>query len=68
MENGARFVDVELAACSAAIFPMGAIHFEMNPTCETAMFVAGFNGEDPGVNQVAQRCKYPFSSSFENLS
>ena len=68
MENGARFVDVELAAGSAAVFPMGAIHFEMNPTCETAMFVAGFNGEDPGVNQVAQRCKYPFSSSFDNLS
>jgi hypothetical protein len=38
------------------VFPQGAIHFEMNPTCETAMFVASFNGEDPGVNQVAQRC------------
>ena len=57
-ENGARFVDVELAAGSAAVFPMGAIHFEMNPSCEPAMFVAAFDGEDPGVGQVAQRCKY----------
>ena len=60
MENGARFVDVELAAGSAAVFPMGAIHFEMNPTCEPAMFVAAFDGEDPGVGQVAQRCKSSF--------
>ena len=56
-ENGARFVDVELAAGSAAVFPMGAIHFEMNPSCEPAMFVAAFDNEDPGVGQVAQRCK-----------
>ena len=55
MENGARFVPVELAAGSAAVFPQGAIHFEMNPTCEPAMFVAAFNNEDPGVQQVAQR-------------
>ena len=60
MENGARFVDVELAAGSAAVFPMGAIHFEMNPSCEPAMFVAAFDGEDPGVGQVAQRCKCSF--------
>ena len=56
-ENGARFVDVELKAGSAAVFPMGAIHFEMNPSCEPAMFVAAFDGEDPGVGQVAQRCE-----------
>jgi len=54
-ENGARFVNVELPAGSAAIFPQGAIHFEMNPSCEPAMFVAAFNSEDPGVQQVAQR-------------
>ena len=58
MENGARFIPVELAAGSAAVFPQGAIHFEMNPTCEPAMFVAAFNNEDPGVQQVAQRCKF----------
>ena len=58
MENGARFVDVELKPGSAAVFPQGAIHFEMNPSCEPAMFVASFNNEDPGVGQVAQRCEY----------
>lgn len=55
-ENGARFVNVELAARSAVVFPQGAIHFETNPSCESAMFVAGFNSEDPGVQQVAQPC------------
>lgn len=66
MENGARFVDVELKAGSAAVFPQGAIHFEMNPSCEPAMFVASFNNEDPGVGQLAQRCESRFSElSFQ---
>lgn len=74
-ENGARFVFNEVPAGSAAIFPRGAIHFEMNNGCgkcyrpclrkislthkssEPAMFVAGFNDEDPGVDQIAQRCE-----------
>jgi len=55
VENGARFAEIDIAPGSATVFPQGAIHFEMNPSCEEAMFVAGFNGEDPGVNQVAQR-------------
>lgn len=55
-ENGARFVPVEIAPGKATVFPQGVIHFEFNPSCESAMFVAGFNGEDPGVQQVAQRC------------
>ncbi|KAI0069277.1 RmlC-like cupin [Artomyces pyxidatus] len=55
VENGARFIDVEIAPGSATVFPQGAIHFEMNPSCEPAMFVAGFNNEDPGVQQVGQR-------------
>jgi hypothetical protein len=55
VENGARFAEVDIAAGSATVFPMGAIHFEMNPTCEPAMFVAAFNSEDAGVDQVAQR-------------
>ncbi|KAI0033515.1 RmlC-like cupin domain-containing protein, partial [Vararia minispora EC-137] len=55
VENGARFAEIDIAPGSATVFPQGAIHFEMNPSCEPAMFVAAFNGEDPGVNQVAQR-------------
>ena len=56
-ENGARFVSIDLAPGSATFFPQGSIHFEMNPSCEPAMFVAGFNDEDPGVSQIGQRCK-----------
>jgi len=55
VENGARFAEIDIRPGTATVFPQGAIHFEMNPSCEPAMFVAGFNGEDPGVNQVAQR-------------
>ncbi|KAJ7153964.1 RmlC-like cupin [Mycena crocata] len=54
-ENGARFIVNDLPPGSMTVFPQGAIHFEMNTGCEPAMFVAGFNGEDPGVLQVAQR-------------
>ena len=57
VENGARFIDVEIRPGTAAVFEVGAIHYEMNPTCEPAMFVAGFNSEDPGVSQIGQRCK-----------
>lgn len=32
-ENGARFVVHELTPGTAAVFPMGAIHFEMNTGC-----------------------------------
>ena len=56
-ENGAAFRSVNITAGSAAVFPQGAIHFEMNPSCEPALFVAAFNGEDPGVQQLAQRCE-----------
>lgn len=33
VENGARFIFNELALGQAAIFPKGAIHFEMNNAC-----------------------------------
>jgi oxalate decarboxylase/phosphoglucose isomerase-like protein (cupin superfamily) len=56
VENGDRFVEVNIEPGSATVFPQGAIHFEMNESCEPALFVAAFNHEDAGVNQVAQRC------------
>lgn len=34
-ENGARFIFNEVKPGSAAIFPKGAIHFEMNTECGT---------------------------------
>ncbi len=36
------------------VFPAGAMHSEFNPDCTEAVFVAGFNSADPGVEQVAQ--------------
>ena len=36
------------------VFPQGATHMEWNPDCTDAVFVAGFNSEDPGVEQIAQ--------------
>ncbi|KAJ7149204.1 RmlC-like cupin [Mycena crocata] len=54
-ENGARFIFNDLPPGSMTVFPQGAIHFEMNTGCSPAMFVAGFNSEDPGVLQLAQR-------------
>ncbi|KZP23935.1 RmlC-like cupin [Athelia psychrophila] len=54
-ENGARFIVNDLPAGSATVFPMGAIHFEMNTECMPSTFVAAFNGEDPGVDSLAQR-------------
>ncbi|KAJ7046443.1 RmlC-like cupin [Mycena alexandri] len=54
-ENGARFIVNDLPPGTMTVFPQGAIHFEMNNGCEPAMFIAGFNNEDPGVLQVAHR-------------
>ena len=52
-ENEARFITNVLKTGQATIFPQGAIHFEQNIGCEPAIFIAGFNNEDPGVSTVA---------------
>jgi hypothetical protein len=52
-ENGASLVLSTLSVGKATIFPQGAIHFEQNLNCESAMFVAAFNSADPGVQTVA---------------
>ncbi|KAF2478128.1 RmlC-like cupin [Lindgomyces ingoldianus] len=36
------------------VFPMGSIHYQINPDCKPATFVATLNSEDPGTSQVAQ--------------
>lgn len=36
------------------VFPQGSTHTEWNPDCTDAVFVAGFNSDDPGVRQDAQ--------------
>jgi hypothetical protein len=53
MENGNRFIMTNVTQGMAVVFPQGAIHFEQNMNCEPAVFVAGFNNEDPGVSTIA---------------
>ncbi|KAJ7770024.1 RmlC-like cupin [Mycena metata] len=54
-ENGARFIMTEIGPGGMTIFPQGSVHFQLNEGCEPAMFVSGFNSEDPGALQIAQR-------------
>jgi hypothetical protein len=58
-ENGARFVVNTMSEGQGALIPKGSIHFQANLGCEPLTFVAALNNEDPGVNQIAQRCEYP---------
>ncbi|KAJ6605221.1 RmlC-like cupin domain-containing protein [Mycena vulgaris] len=53
-ENGfATVVETQLGPYQATVFPMGSIHFQQNPTCSHAIFVAGFSSEDPGRSDIA---------------
>ncbi|KAG6001066.1 hypothetical protein E4U21_004709 [Claviceps maximensis] len=53
-ENGVRAVANTVTKFQMAVFPQGAIHIEFNPDCTDAVFVAGFNNADPGVQTIAQ--------------
>ncbi|KAJ7673609.1 RmlC-like cupin domain-containing protein [Mycena rosella] len=37
----------------ATVFPMGSMHYQQNPTCSPAAFVAGLSSEDPGRSDIA---------------
>ncbi|CAF1511570.1 unnamed protein product, partial [Didymodactylos carnosus] len=52
-ENGGKFVGHIVREGQVSVFPQGAIHFEQNMGCETAMFVAAFDHEDPGTLTIA---------------
>ncbi|GKT91397.1 spherulin-1B precursor [Colletotrichum tofieldiae] len=54
IENGLAPIANTMNTFQMSVFPQGAIHQEFNPDCEDAVFVAGFNNVDPGVEQVAQ--------------
>ncbi|KAK1561665.1 spherulin-1A [Colletotrichum navitas] len=54
VENGVEPIANTMNTFQMSVFPQGAIHQEFNPDCEDAVFVAGFNNVDPGVEQVAQ--------------
>ncbi|KAK5171032.1 uncharacterized protein LTR77_004176 [Saxophila tyrrhenica] len=53
-ENGVDAVENTLGKWQMTVFPQGAVHTEWNPTCDPAVFVAGFASEDPGVQQSTQ--------------
>lgn len=54
VENGVDARESLLSRFQMTVFPQGAMHTEFNPDCEDAVFVAGFNNVDPGVQQTAQ--------------
>ncbi|KAL1638998.1 hypothetical protein SLS58_008326 [Diplodia intermedia] len=43
-----------LGRLAGAVFPIGSIHYQFNPTCDNATFVATLTSEDPGTSQAAQ--------------
>ncbi|KAF7368296.1 Spherulin-1b protein [Mycena venus] len=53
-ENGFNAeVTTQLGKYQATVFPMGSIHYQQNPTCSEAVFVASLNSEDPGRSDIA---------------
>ncbi|KAF9899164.1 hypothetical protein EC991_009396 [Linnemannia zychae] len=47
-------VNVTLSNYKGMLFPQGETHFQFNPTCEPALFVAAFDSSDPGRTQIAR--------------
>ncbi|KAJ6526653.1 RmlC-like cupin domain-containing protein [Mycena capillaripes] len=46
-ENGFNTeIQTQLGKYQATVFPTGSIHYQQNPTCSPAAFVAAFNNED----------------------
>lgn len=55
LENGITTeFNTTLSQFEGTIFPQGSVHFQFNPNCAPAIFVAGLNSEDPGASQIAQ--------------
>ncbi|KAJ7775355.1 spherulin-1B precursor [Mycena metata] len=46
-------VATQLGKLQATVFPMGSMHYQQNPTCKPAIFVAALNNEDPGRSDIA---------------
>jgi hypothetical protein len=51
LENGVRPIRTNLTQYQMTFFPQGSMHQQYNPDCEPAVFIAGFNNEDPGTQQ-----------------
>ncbi|KAJ7736476.1 RmlC-like cupin domain-containing protein [Mycena metata] len=53
-ENGFNTaVETQLGKFQATVFPQGSLHYQQNPTCSPAVFVAALNSEDPGRSDIA---------------
>ncbi|KAE9383449.1 RmlC-like cupin [Gymnopus androsaceus JB14] len=53
MENGFNsVVHTQLGLHQGTVFPQGSIHYQYNPTCNNATFVAALNSNDPGRSDV----------------
>ncbi|KAJ7692110.1 RmlC-like cupin domain-containing protein, partial [Mycena rosella] len=53
-ENGFNaVVQTQLGKYQGTVFPMGSLHYQQNPTCSPAAFVAALNSEDPGRTDLA---------------
>ncbi|KAJ7689011.1 RmlC-like cupin domain-containing protein [Mycena rosella] len=53
-ENGFNTViETQLGKYQGTVFPMGSMHYQQNPTCSPAVFVASLNNEDPGRSDIA---------------
>jgi quercetin dioxygenase-like cupin family protein len=54
LENGfTQEIKTQLGKYQGTVFPKGSIHYQQNPTCEPAVFVAGFGSNDPGRSDIA---------------
>jgi quercetin dioxygenase-like cupin family protein len=51
--DGMHLQSLTLKELQAGHLPQGAIHYEMNPTCEPAGYVSSFSSDDPGMTFVA---------------
>ncbi|KAH8827304.1 spherulin-1B precursor [Flagelloscypha sp. PMI_526] len=53
-ENGFNTeVETQLGKYQGTVFPQGSIHYQQNPTCDPAVFVAALESEDPGRSDIA---------------
>ncbi|KAF7327385.1 Spherulin-1b protein [Mycena kentingensis (nom. inval.)] len=53
-ENGFNApIQTALGKYQGTVFPAGSVHYQQNPTCDPAVFVAALNSEDPGRSDVA---------------
>lgn len=47
-------INTTLSNYTGMLFPKGLIHWQFNPECEPAIFVAGFDNHDPGRAELAR--------------